>query len=131
MRCLCVISLTLPMVLSFRQICLPIRWNSARYYTRSSSCYLAMMSSNLETHRTLAPGSHFSEMEVKKSRFLGYAKHVENWSDAQSYIEEIKREHPKGRHWCYAFRAGVNPVSERCSDDGEPTGTAGQPILGK
>lgn len=71
-----------------------------------------------------------SELEVKKSRFLGYAKHAENWNEALAYIEEVKAEHPKGRHWCYGFQCGVNPVSERCSDDGEPTGTAGLPILG-
>lgn len=68
-------------------------------------------------------------MEVKKSRFLGHAKHVENWSEAQTYIDEVKALHPKARHWCYAACFGVNPVSARCSDDGEPTGTAGQPIL--
>jgi len=79
--------------------------------------------------RTLAPGSFNTEMEVKKSRFLGHAKHVENWSEAQAYIDEVKALHPKARHWCYAACFGVNPVSARCSDDGEPTGTAGPPIL--
>ena len=83
-----------------------------------------------ETQRTLAAGSHESEIEVKKSRFIAYAKHTENWDSALNYIQEIKRLHPKARHWCYGFKCGVNPVSERCSDDGEPTGTAGQPILG-
>ena len=87
--------------------------------------------SSTDASRTLAPGSHTSEMEVKKSRFLGYAKHAENWNEALAYIEEVKAEHPKGRHWCYGFQCGMNPVSERCSDDGEPTGTAGVPILGK
>lgn len=89
------------------------------------------LSMNIEPQRTLAPGSHVSEMEVKKSRFLGYAKHVENWEEAQTYIEEIKFAHPKARHWCYGAQFGVNPVSERSSDDGEPSGTAGQPILGE
>jgi hypothetical protein len=90
----------------------------------------SVFSSSTEATRTLAPGSHMSEMEVKKSRFLGHAKHAENWAEAVAYIEEIKAEHPKARHWCYGFQCGVNPVSERCSDDGEPTGTAGLPILG-
>ena len=87
-------------------------------------------SSSTETIRTLAPGSHVSELEVKKSRFLGYATHAENWDDAITYIEQVKAEHPKARHWCYGFQCGYNPVNERCSDDGEPTGTAGVPILG-
>ena len=84
----------------------------------------------ISNHRTLAPGSHQSEMEVKKSRFIGYAQHVETWPEAQAYIEQVKMEHPKARHWCVGFRCGVNPVSERCNDDGEPQGTAGLPILG-
>jgi putative IMPACT (imprinted ancient) family translation regulator len=62
---------------------------------------------------------------------LGYSKHVESWDQAQSFIKEVKNEHPKARHWCYAIRTGWNPVHERCSDDGEPTGTAGVPILGE
>jgi hypothetical protein len=82
-----------------------------------------LMSSNTDLQRTLAPGSHMSELEVKKSRFIGYAQNAENWKDAQNYIAEIKALHPKGRHWCFGFRSGVNPVQERCSDDGEPTGT--------
>jgi uncharacterized YigZ family protein len=80
--------------------------------------------------RTLAPGSHVTEYEMKKSRFLGYASHVDSWSEAQTYLEQIKKEHPKARHWCYGYCGGIDPVTERCSDDGEPTGTAGLPILG-
>lgn len=80
--------------------------------------------------KTLDVGSHVAEMEVKKSRFIGYAKHVQNWEDAKAYIEEVKTEHPKARHWCYAMRCGSNPVQARSNDDGEPTGTAGVPILG-
>ena len=95
---------------------------------RSKTFRPLFMSTQIQ--RTLAEGSHESEIEVKKSRFIGYAKHAESWDAAQTYINEIKALHPKARHWCYAFRCGVNPVSERCSDDGEPTGTAGQPILG-
>jgi len=70
-----------------------------------------------------------AEIEIKKSRFIGYAQHVECWDDAKGYIQEIKEEHPKARHWCFGFRCGINPVNERSSDDGEPSGTAGQPIL--
>lgn len=69
-------------------------------------------------------------MEVKKSRFIGYAQHVESWDEAQECIASIKAEHPKARHWCFGLRCGDNPPTERCSDDGEPTGTAGVPILG-
>ena len=104
-----------------------------RSFSRTSprSTEQTKLYASTETSRTLSPGSHIGEMEVKKSRFLGYAKHVENWAEATSYIDQIKEEHPKARHWCYGFQCGVNPITERCSDDGEPTGTAGLPILGR
>ena len=81
--------------------------------------------------KTLTPGTgmHSSEMEIKKSRFLGYACHVESWMDARLILDQVKAQHPKARHWCYGFRGGQNPITERSSDDGEPSGTAGAPIL--
>jgi uncharacterized YigZ family protein len=90
-----------------------------------------------ETHSTLVPGAvYVEEMEVKKSRFLAYAVHVATWEEAARHLAEIKAEHPKARHWCYAVRcggggsSGSNPLlTERSSDDGEPAGTAGAPIL--
>jgi uncharacterized YigZ family protein len=88
--------------------------------------------SSPQPQRTLGPGSHHAELEVKKSRFIGYATHVESWGDAQEYLQSIKGQHPKARHWCYGFRCGgADPSSleERTGDDGEPTGTAGLPIL--
>ena len=81
--------------------------------------------------RTLAPGLHQAEMEVKKSRFIGYAQHVDTWKEAQDVLDVVKAQHPKARHVCFGFVAGSNPVQERCSDDGEPTGTAGLPVLGE
>ena len=112
-----------------------IRHPSNQSITRRPLRFLQqqMSSSQKDTEeviRTLAPGSHFTEYEVKKSRFLAYASHVDSWQGAHDYVEHIKREHPKARHWCYGYCGGVDPVTERCSDDGEPTGTAGLPILG-
>ena len=63
------------------------------------------------TLKTLAPGSHVAEMEVKKSRFLGYASHVDSWSSAKLFLEQVKNEHPKARHWCFGFCGGHNPVN--------------------
>ena len=111
--------------------CFPTFSRQAHRWVRSSERITTQLSMGTESTKTLAPGCHVSEYEVKKSRFLGYAQHAENWDQAQAFIEEVKLEHPKGRHWCYGFQCGVNPVNERCSDDGEPTGTAGLPILGK
>ena len=103
----------------------------SQYRPRRQQQRRQCLSMSTEAMTTLEPGSHDSEMEVKKSRFIGYAKNVETWKDAQEYLEEVKSLHPKCRHACFGFVAGVNPVQERCSDDGEPTGTAGVPILGK
>ena len=97
----------------------------ARYFSMGSS------ESATEVITTLEEGPHMAETEIKKSRFIGYAKNVDNWEDAKSYISQVKEEHPKARHWCYGFQCGTNPVHERSSDDGEPSGTAGAPILGE
>ena len=70
------------------------------------------------------------EQTIKKSRFIGIIQHCESWKDAQTFIENVRSEHPKSRHVCFGFVAGSNPVQERSSDDGEPSGTGGSPILG-
>lgn len=108
-----------------------IKWNNLRLIHQRAFSTRSMKSSSDDdsTITTLDSGSHQAEIEIKKSRFIGYAKHVENWKDAQSYLEYVHKEHPKARHVCFGFVAGFNPVQERCSDDGEPTGTAGLPIL--
>ena len=69
-----------------------------------------------------------SEFVEKRSRFIGHVFHVENEAEARARIEEIKKRHYDARHncWCYLLRQG-NTV--RYSDDGEPQGTAGQPML--
>lgn len=125
-----VLLLHLPMLAAFR-----IQLKRTTFPSSIQSCRHHLgrrlwMSSRSEVIRTLEPGSHQAEMEVKKSRFIGFAKNVENWEDAKAYIDSIKAEHPKGRHWCYGFVCGFNPVQERSNDDGEPQGTAGAPILG-
>lgn len=106
------------------------QYHHVRLANKWRTSHLWVSTDAVEPIRTLGPGSHKAEMEVKKSRFIGYAKNVDSWEDAKRYIDEVKQEHPKGRHWCYGFQCGINPVTERSSDDGEPTGTAGAPILG-
>jgi hypothetical protein len=82
--------------------------------------------------RALIPSSdpYVSEQVIKKSRFIGLAKHCNSWDDAQEFVASVWKEHPKARHVCFGFVAGANPVQERSVDDGEPSGTAGVPILG-
>lgn len=70
-----------------------------------------------------------AEFVEKKSRFIGHIWRVETEEEARSHIEEMKKKHYDARHNCWAFRLRAGSV-ERYSDDGEPQGTAGQPILG-
>lgn len=66
------------------------------------------------------------ELIVKKSRFVAYAAKIGSEDGAKAYIAEISREHKRARHTAFAY---VLPSSARYSDDGEPRGTAGPPIL--
>jgi uncharacterized YigZ family protein len=69
------------------------------------------------------------ELVIKKSRFVGYCKQCGDMPAVQECIDELRREHPKSRHVCWAFVGGRNGDAVRSSDDGEPTGTAASPIL--
>ena len=69
------------------------------------------------------------EIVEKKSRFIAHVQSVSSVEEAQDYIEGIRKKYWDARHNCYAFSVGVeNPVT-RFSDDGEPGGTPGKPIL--
>ncbi len=69
-----------------------------------------------------------AEYIEKKSRFLGYAAPIETQQDALDFIARIKSEHPTARHHVYAYRV-MQDNATRYSDDGEPQGTAGMPVL--
>ena len=75
--------------------------------------------------RTTPPNVIFThETIVKKSKFIAFATHAASFDP--SWIAELKKSHPRANHVCSAF---LSPTSARSNDDGEPTGTAGQPIL--
>lgn len=67
--------------------------------------------------------------EEKKSRFLAKVYSVTTEQEANEYIEAARKKFWDARHNCYAFIIGANSEVTRCSDDGEPSGTAGKPIL--
>ncbi len=69
------------------------------------------------------------EIVEKKSRFIANVRKIENEEDALAFIAEMKKKYWDARHNCYAFVVGENHQLTRCSDDGEPSGTAGRPIL--
>jgi uncharacterized YigZ family protein len=70
-----------------------------------------------------------SEIEAKRSRFLGRVERVTTEEEARAAVERIRREHWAARHHCSAFVLGPEGSVQRSSDDGEPPGTAGSPIL--
>jgi uncharacterized YigZ family protein len=65
------------------------------------------------------------------SKFLAYAFPVQNEDQVQAILQAIRKEHPKARHYCTALRLFPDASLERSNDDGEPSGSAGRPILGQ
>ena len=65
----------------------------------------------------------------KGSKFISYAYPIRNENEAKVSLTELRELHPKAVHHCYAYRLGLDRMSYRMSDDGEPSGTAGRPIL--
>ncbi|GLG02033.1 YigZ family protein [Alicyclobacillus hesperidum subsp. aegles] len=72
---------------------------------------------------------HTDEIIEKKSRFIADAFPIRSVADAEAAIQLIRDQHPGARHHVYAYRIGVGVPYERFSDDGEPSGTAGRPVL--
>lgn len=71
-----------------------------------------------------------AEIEIGRSRFIASLARTETADDARSAIQAVRHEFPDANHHVYAFRAGYPPsVTEGMSDDGEPTGTSGPPVL--
>ena len=82
----------------------------------------------VESYINLVKGGE-GEIVEKKSRFIGQIKPVKSEEEAYAFIEEIKKKHYDARHNCFAFSVGADMPLLRFSDDGEPQGTAGKPIL--
>ena len=82
----------------------------------------------LESYRTIYKGRE-GEIVEKKSRFIATVRLVESEEEALSFIEEMRKKYWDARHNCYAYTIGSNRELTRCSDDGEPSGTAGRPML--
>ena len=81
----------------------------------------------MESYLSITENKVFtSEILVNKSRFLGFAKHIENQAEAEAFLQELRLKFKDARHICYAYVLGN---LAKASDDGEPSGTAGKPIL--
>ncbi len=83
-----------------------------------------------DTYRTLAAPAT-GEFKDRGSKFIAYAFPVQTEEEALAHLATLRREHPKARHHCFAWRLGSDGQHFRANDDGEPSGTAGRPILGQ
>lgn len=72
-----------------------------------------------------------AEFKDRGSKFIAYTFPIQSPDDFKKSLEAIKKEHPKATHHCFAYRIGLDNNTYRVSDDGEPSGTAGKPILGQ
>lgn len=79
-------------------------------------------------YKTLYQGG-VGEIVEKKSRFIATVEKIDTEEEALAFIARMKKQYWDARHNCYAFVAGKNHELQRCSDDGEPNGTAGRPML--
>jgi len=75
--------------------------------------------------------SSTAEFKDRGSKFIAYAFPVESADDFKIHLQALKKEHAKAVHHCFAYRIGTDGNNFRSSDDGEPSGTAGKPILGQ
>lgn len=69
------------------------------------------------------------ELTISKSKFLAYSYEIKSLDEVKFHLDELRKEHKKAKHVCYAYVYKNEVISEKCSDDGEPGGTAGYPIL--
>jgi len=88
------------------------------------------MSTPKDTYQTIRAESS-GEFRDKGSKFLAYAYPIEKEEDIENYLAEVRKLHQKARHHCYGWRLGTDGNAFRANDDGEPSGTAGRPILGQ
>jgi putative IMPACT (imprinted ancient) family translation regulator len=77
---------------------------------------------------TLSETSHVTITE-KKSEFIADAAPIGSAAEAEAFLGDIRRKYPDARHHVYAWRLGGDEILQRYSDDGEPAGTAGLPVL--
>lgn len=82
----------------------------------------------LPNYRTIRQ-SGMKEIVIKKSRFLGHVQPVETEEEAVRFVDAIRKEHAAATHNCWAYMVGERDQFQKQSDDGEPSGTAGKPIL--
>ncbi len=86
---------------------------------------------NNDTYKTISKPSQEVLYKEKGSKFLGHAFPVRSEEEINKHLQNLKKQHHKARHWCYAWQLGKNYEHYRANDDGEPTNSAGMPIYGQ
>jgi len=84
-----------------------------------------------DIYKTIAKPSLDAIFKDRGSKFLAYAFPINSEKEVAPIIAKLKEDHHKARHWCFAWRLGVENNSFRANDDGEPNNSAGQPIYGQ
>ena len=72
-----------------------------------------------------------AEFKDRGSKFIAYCFPIKKTENFKTHLQSLKKEHPKANHHCFAYRLGTDGNQFRSSDDGEPSGSAGKPILGQ
>lgn len=72
-----------------------------------------------------------AEFKDRGSKFIAYAYPLATADEFKTYLQQLKKEHYKAEHYCFAYRIGTDGNNFRVNDDGEPSGSAGRPILGQ
>lgn len=83
-----------------------------------------------DTYKTVV-GNHEAVIKERSSKFLALAYHVESAEEVRAIMEPLRKKFYDATHHCYAYRIGPKGEEWRANDDGEPSGTAGKPILGQ
>ena len=86
---------------------------------------------NIDIYKTIKNPSEEVIFKDRGSKFLGYVYPISSENEVAPLIANLKEKHHKARHWCYAWRLGVENNHFRANDDGEPNNSAGQPIYGQ
>lgn len=109
---------------------LPRNTAEARRRTAGNGLPGCTASDMTDTYQTIQ-GTSQTQLTEKRSRFLAFAFHVKSEEEAKDTVAAWRKKYYDARHVCYAYVCGCRQEVSRANDDGEPSGTAGRPILGQ
>lgn len=84
-----------------------------------------------DTYKTISKASEPILLKEKSSKFFGYAFPIQNEEEVKVILDDLRKHNNAAVHFCYAYQLGVEKISYRANDDGEPSNSAGMPIYGQ